>query len=162
MAPAQPVFPSLEEVIEQERTLVLPSASAADLYALGRRAADAAIAEGLALAVQIRFGERLVFVAAAPGSSALNDVWASRKARTVHLLHQSSMRVQLSHKRDGTDFETRHRLPMDQYSIHGGCFPLSVAGTGCVGSIAVSGLPQTEDHAFIVRILGEHIAAAAR
>jgi uncharacterized protein (UPF0303 family) len=60
------------------------------------------------------------------------------------------------------DFEAKHHLPPDQYAIHGGCFPLSVAGTGYVGSMAVSGLPQTEDHAFIVRILGEHLAAAAR
>jgi uncharacterized protein (UPF0303 family) len=162
MSSPQLVFPSLEEVIEQERTLVLASASPADLYALGRLAADTAIADGLALVIQIRLGERLVFHAGAPGSSPLNDEWATRKARTAHLFQKSSMRVQLSHQQDGVDFEAKHRLPMDRYSISGGCFPLSVAGTGFVGSMAVSGLPQTEDHAFIVRILGEHITGSAR
>ncbi len=162
MASPDVVFPSLDEVIEQERTLVLPTASPADLYALGRRAADAAIAEGVGVVIQIRLGERVVFMAAAPGSAAINDVWALRKARTVNLFGQSSMRVQLTHQRDGSDFDAKHRLPADQYSISGGCFPLNVAGTGCVGSMAVSGLPQTEDHAFIVRILGEHIAGSAK
>jgi uncharacterized protein (UPF0303 family) len=162
MASAEPVFPSLDEVIEQERTLVLPSASPADIYALGRRAADAAIAERLGVVIQIRLGERVVFIAATPGSAGINDVWAARKARTVQLFEQSTMRVQLSHKRDGVEFEARHRLPPDQYAAHGGCFPLTVAGSGVVGSIAVSGLPQIEDHAFIVRILGEHIAESAK
>ena len=162
MASPELAFPSLDEVVEQELTLVLTSASPTDLYALGCRAADAAIAEGLGVVIQIRLGERLVFQAGAPGSGPINDVWASRKARTVRLFEQSSMRVQLTHRRDGADFEAKHRLPMDQYSIHGGCFPLTVAGTGVVGSMAVSGLPQVEDHRFIVRILGEHIAAAAR
>jgi len=162
MATPQLVFPSLDEVIEQERTLVLRSLSPADVYALGKRATDAAFAGGLGVVIQIRIGDRLVFHAGAPGSGPINDLWASRKARTVRLFEQSSMRVQLSHKRDGVDFEAKHHLPPDQYAIHGGCFPLHVAGTGYVGSMAVSGLPQTEDHAFIVRILGEHIKASAR
>ena len=151
---------TLEEVEDQERRLVLPSASYADLYALGRRAADAAVAEGLPIVVQVRLGERIVFMAAAPGSSPNNDRWAARKARTVLLFEQSTMRVRLAHERDGVDPLARHGLPESDYAVHGGGFPLRATGTGVIGAMIVSGLPQVEDHAFIVRILGEHIAGA--
>jgi uncharacterized protein (UPF0303 family) len=152
-------FPTLEEVEDQERRLVLPSASPADLYRLGRRAADTALAEGLGIVVQVRVGDRVVFMAAAPGSAPLNDHWAARKARTVRIFEQSTMRVRLAHEREGTDMHTRHSLPEADFAAHGGGFPLRVAGTGCIGSFIVSGLPQTEDHAFLVRILEEHLAA---
>ena len=34
-----------------------------------------------------------------------------------------------------------------EYSAHGGAFPVFVEGTGLVGAVVVSGLPQEEDHA---------------
>jgi uncharacterized protein (UPF0303 family) len=75
------------------------------------------------------------------------------------MFEQSTLRVRLAHEREGTDVHARHQLPEAEYAVHGGGFPLRVAGTGFVGSIVVSGLPQVEDHAFIVRILEEHIDA---
>jgi uncharacterized protein (UPF0303 family) len=160
MAP-EVVFPSLDEVIEQERTLQLASATPAEIYLLGRRAADAALAEGLGIIVQIRLGDRVVFMASLPGGAALNDFWAERKARTCHLFEKSSMRVRLELDAEGVDLQKRHGLPSDTHAAFGGAFPLRVAGV-FAGSMAVSGLPQIEDHKFIVRILGEHIAAAGR
>ena len=161
MTTAELAFPSLAEVLEQERTLQLSSATPAEIYALGRRAADAALAEGLGIVVQIRIGDRVAFMASLPGGTALNDNWAERKARTCHLFEQSSMRVRLELEAEGADLQKRHGLPPEKYAANGGAFPLRVAGV-FAGSIVVSGLPQVEDHAFIVRILGEHIAAAAR
>jgi len=42
------------------------------------------------------------------------------------------------------------RLDPDRFAAHGGAFPLTIRGTGVVGTITVSGLPQVEDHAFVV------------
>ena len=39
------------------------------------------------------------------------------------------------------------------YAAHGGAFPILVRGTGCVGTVAVSGLPQLEDHRVVVEVL---------
>jgi Haem-degrading len=36
---------------------------------------------------------------------------------------------------------------------HRGSFPLSVTGTGAVGCVAVSGLPQREDYEFVVEAI---------
>lgn len=150
--------PSVEELEDQERRLVLPEADLATLHALGRRMYDAAIAEGLPLAIQIRIGTRLVFAAGAPGSTALFDDWAARKARVVHLFEQSSLLVGTSHERDGVDFDAKHRLPGDRYAPFGGAFPIRAPNVGFVGSVAVSGLPQLLDHAFVVGQLEAFLA----
>jgi uncharacterized protein (UPF0303 family) len=47
----------------------------------------------------------------------------------------------------------RFGLPLTEFAAHGGAFPLAVSGTGVIGSIAVSGLPQREDHEFVVEML---------
>ena len=44
-AAATPAAPTIEELQEQERRLVLPAADLATLHALGRRLYDAAVAE---------------------------------------------------------------------------------------------------------------------
>ena len=47
----------------------------------------------------------------------------------------------------------RFGLPLTEFAAHGGAFPLTVSDTGVIGSIAVSGLPQREDHEFVVEML---------
>ena len=145
--------PTIEELEAQERRLVLSAADLAALHALGRHLYDAAIRDALPLTIQIRLGERLVFSASAPGSAALNEEWASRKARVVHLFQRSSLLVRLTHERDGVDANAKHHLPGDRYAVVGGAFPLRVANVGFVGSVVVSGLPQVADHAFVVEVL---------
>jgi uncharacterized protein (UPF0303 family) len=44
------------------------------------------------------------------------------------------------------------------YAAHGGCFPIVVRGVGFVGTVAVSGLPQKEDHDLVVEALRAFLA----
>ena len=159
MSSAAEDTPSVETVSEQEERLVLPRADLASLYALGRRIADTALERGLPILIQIRFGSRLVFVASLPGSTASNDGWAERKSRVVARFEKSSLLVRLTNERDDTSIHVHHSLPEADYAAHGGAFPLRAEGTGVVGSVVVSGLPQLDDHAFVVEMLEAHLAA---
>ena len=44
-------------------------------------------------------------------------------------------------------------LPDRDYAPHGGSFPLRILGSGCIGSITVSGMPEFDDHEMIVNVL---------
>ena len=56
-------------------------------------------------------------------------------------------------EQSGLTFSARYNLPEEDYAAHGGSFPINVAGTGIVGSVTVSGLPQREDHNLVVEAL---------
>jgi uncharacterized protein (UPF0303 family) len=43
-----------------------------------------------------------------------------------------------------------------EFAPHGGAFPLMIKGVGIVGTITVSGLPQKEDHDFVVGVLRKY------
>ncbi len=58
----------------------------------------------------------------------------------------------------GSTFEASSRLDPDTYAAHGGAFPITIAGTGPVGTVAVSGLPQAEDHELVVQALEKFLA----
>ena len=113
-------WPSIEELEAQERDLVLERADLASLQSLGRLMSNAAEERELPIVVQVRAGARLVYVAALPGSTASNDLWAARKARLTEHFEQSSLLVRLSHERDGQDVLSAHTLSPDLYRAHGG------------------------------------------
>ena len=146
-------WPPIDELEAQERDLVLERADLSALHALGRQMTEAAEARNLPIVIQLRAGARLVYVAALPGSTASNDLWAARKARLAEHFEQSSLLVRLRHERDGQDVHAAHTLSPDLYQAHGGAFPLRARGVGMIGSVVVSGLPQIDDHAFVVEQL---------
>ena len=117
---------------------------------LGLHLLEAARRESRPLVISIRRGPQRMFHAALPGTSADNDGWIERKCRVVERFGHSSYRVGTQWRVWGNDFDTESRLDPTQFAAHGGAFPIIVRGTGPVGIVGVSGLPQSEDHAFIV------------
>ena len=124
-----------------------------DAWRLGCQLVEAARADELPIAVSIRRNTQRLFHAARPGASADNDAWLDRKCRVVDRYGASSYAVGTQFVVDGTTFDESARLDRDAYAAHGGAFPLRIAGVGVVGTEAVSGLPQADDHAFVVREL---------
>lgn len=146
---------SLARVEAEERELVLPRFDLDDAWRLGSAMRAAALERGLPIVIGISLGEARVFHVALPGSSADNDGWLERKARVARRYGRSSYGVGLSFKATGKDFDTSARLDTTQYAAHGGVFPITIVGVGMVGTVGVSGLPQADDHAFVVEHLRE-------
>lgn len=141
---------TLARVEREEKELVLPRFDLADAWALGSRMRDAALEAGLPIVIGVTLGEARVFHSALPGSSADNDGWLDRKTRVARRYGRSSYGVGLSFKAEGKNFDTSARLDTSLYAAHGGVFPITIAGVGVVGTVGVSGLPQADDHAFVV------------
>jgi uncharacterized protein (UPF0303 family) len=155
--PTSDNWPSIDELEAQERDLALDPADLASLHDLGELMATTASERELPIVIQIRAGARLVYMAALSGSTASNDQWAARKARLTEHFEQSSLLVRLRHERDGQDVHSAHTLSPELYQAHGGAFPLRARGVGVIGSIVISGLPQLEDHEFVVEQLRRFI-----
>ncbi len=61
--------------------------------------------------------------------------------------------MRLEAERDGIDFNKRYRLPETDFVASGGGVPLILKGGTIIGTAAVSGLPNVEDHKLIVEAL---------
>ncbi|MFE1322109.1 heme-degrading domain-containing protein [Kitasatospora phosalacinea] len=144
----------IPELEFQHRELQLPAAGLAETWRLGSLIVATALERNLPVAVDIRHGEQLAFHAALPGTSADNDDWIRRKAAVVRRFGEASYLVGERHRAKGRTFD----LDPARYAAHGGSFPLLVRGTGMVGTVTVSGLPQLEDHLLVTECLARYLA----
>ncbi len=143
----------LREIEAQERELTLTGFDNDAAWALGVQLVEAARGRQLPVTISIRRGGQRLFHAALPGTAADNDSWLERKSAVVERFGKSSFQLGTAARAEGRTFEAIYGLDPARYAAHGGAFPITVAGTGVVGVVAVSGLPQAEDHAFVVEQL---------
>jgi uncharacterized protein (UPF0303 family) len=147
----------LEELLGQEQELQFARFSNEDALRLGMRLVERAQAQGKSISVDICRNGQQLFHAALPGTSADNDAWIRRKNNVVNRYGHSSLFVGTQFRAKGTTFEQSSRLDPDRYAAHGGAFPVIVREVGVIGTVTVSGLPQVEDHAFVVAVLREFL-----
>ncbi|MCU1678424.1 MAG: hypothetical protein JWM93_3182 [Frankiales bacterium] len=150
---------SLDDLLAQEERLQFAAFGNDTAWLLGVALVEAARARGVNVTVDIRRGEQQVFHAAMPGTTADNDGWIERKIRVVRRFEHSSYYVGRTYSDKGRDFSDQPHLDASLYAAHGGCFPILVRGTGIVGTVTVSGLPQAVDHELVVDTLETFLAA---
>lgn len=137
----------IDQLTAEYQSLTLPRFAEAEAQALGQILVK--LADGLPVVINIRTANRTLFHAALPGSAPLNDVWARRKSNTALLFELPSFLVGQKHALKGS--LEGNGLGNADYADHGGAVPIKVAGVGVVACATVSGLPQAEDHALVVR-----------
>ena len=143
----------LAKIFLQEEVLVLSRFDHESAWNLGSRLREMAISRGFGLVIDIRrCGEQLFYCALA-GTAPNNADWARRKGNVVAHFHRSSYGIGLELDQKKASLPERYALPFREYAAHGGGFPIRVAGIGVVGSVTVSGLPQRDDHEFVVEAL---------
>jgi uncharacterized protein (UPF0303 family) len=147
------------QVAEQEASLVLDSFTLADAVGLGAIAQSRAESEEMPLIIQVRHGRRIAFMVSLPGSHADSENWIIRKAAVVEKFYTSTMYQKLHYLEKGTTFIEATGLSAQEFAPYGGGMPIAVANVGIVGSIYASGLPDVDDHEFLVDCLRELKAA---
>ena len=147
----------IAEIEDQEARLIFRQFDHADAWRLGCALVARAEAERAPVAIDIRRGEQQLFHAALAGSVADNDAWIERKCRLVRRFGVSSFLFGRRLAATGKTFEQATLLDPAEFAAHGGAFPVNVAGVGLVGTVAVSGLPQADDHRLVVEVLTEFL-----
>ena len=145
----------IAELEALELSLEFDSFDLNDAWRVGSAAAEIILEAGYSLSVQIVLGGRVVFKAAFNGVSQDTEPWLTGKAAAALLFESSTYRVRL---RKDLDPRVVAGLDEDTYRTHGGSVPFRVRGRGIVGTVTVSGEPDTVDHAVaiaaIARALG--------
>ena len=144
-----------EQLAAELASLELTSFSPAEAVALGLLATDRAIREELAIVIEVHHLGRLAYRAALPGSLPDSDDWVARKRRVVERYQRSTLATKVKYQERGTTFNESTGLSELEYAAHGGGMPIIVAGVGVVGGFYASGLPEVEDHRFLVACLQE-------
>ena len=138
---------------EQERRLRFDAFDANRAWALGVQLHKAASERESGCSVEIELAGHLLFACATPDATPGQANWIRRKRNTVHHFARSTYAIGRKLERDGGTLMSRHALSETDYAAHGGGFPVWLNGTGPVGSIVFSGLPQRDDHNLVVEAL---------
>jgi uncharacterized protein (UPF0303 family) len=147
----------LERIALQEERLQFHSFDANTAWAMGTRLRATAETRGLAVAIDIQINGHPLFFTAMPGTTPDNVDWIRRKRNVVQRFHRSSYAIGLILQKQGTTLTDQVGADVRDYATHGGCFPIFLRGTGCIGTITVSGLPQRADHELVVEVLAEFL-----
>jgi uncharacterized protein (UPF0303 family) len=146
----------IEALRKQEAELVFSSFDEGVAFAIGSALRERAVRESARIVVSIRLWNRLLFYAALPGASEDNWHWARRKSNVVERWGKASYRALIENKRNRT-YAANDDADPKLYALHGGAFPIIVEGAGSIGSITVSGLPEADDHRFVVEAIAGYL-----
>ena len=147
----------LSQLLQLEQELQFAKFNEAVAWQIGSQLVEKGRREKLPITIDIMRGQHQLFHASLPGTSADNDEWVKRKVRLVYRFGHSSFYMGQLLKSKGKRIEEAYLISETEYAPHGGCFPVIVKGTGVVGTITVSGLPQEEDHKLVVQTIREYL-----
>jgi uncharacterized protein (UPF0303 family) len=137
---------TIEELQVEADELQLAAFDSMIAWNIGSYIQRRAAAESLPIAFEIsKFGHQLFFFAM-PGAVPDNTHWIRRKRAVVERFYQSSLLMRLLADREGRPLLERYMLSPNDYAASGGSVPISVAGSGILGTVTVSGLTQYADH----------------
>ncbi|TYR80922.1 heme-degrading domain-containing protein [Priestia megaterium] len=136
----------LEEVKRQEQTLIFNQFSNEDAFKLGEYIVSTVKKQNKAVTVNIVKNGQTIFHYAMDGVTPDQDEWIKRKSNVVLRHYHSSYYMKLYCELKNRDYFQFYAVSPFEFAIHGGSFPITIAGVGAVGAITVSGLAQEEDH----------------
>lgn len=148
-----PLDSDLERLLLQEDRLQFTQFNATIAWEFGTRLRTAAEARVAPVAIDIHVNGSPLFFTALAGATPDNLDWIRRKRNVVLRFQRSSYAIGMLLQKQHTTLEASRGVDRRDYATHGGSFPIVLQGTGCIGAITVSGLPQREDHMLIVEVL---------
>jgi uncharacterized protein (UPF0303 family) len=148
----------LNTLLLQEQELQFTNFNESTAWQLGTQMVEQAMRDKLPITIDITREQHQLFHASMPGTAADNDEWVKRKVRLVNRFGHSSFYMGQLLKHKGKTIEQSYLISESEFAAHGGCFPIIIKGTGMVGTITVSGLPQEEDHKLVVESIRAYLA----
>lgn len=156
-----PMNLSAATLADEQKSLQLDYFDYQFSWQLGCALRTEAESRALPISITIAHGSDLVFSILMPGATSDNLAWAARKRAVAHRFHKSSLAIKIEAAEKGYDFNQMFRVPREEFVASGGAFPLILRGGTLIGTVAVSGMPDIEDHAIVVRGLRQVLGVGA-
>jgi uncharacterized protein (UPF0303 family) len=147
----------LKTISLQEDKLQFERFDATTAFDIGTRIKEIAEKHNVAVTIDVQLHGWPLFYFAMPGTTPNNADWIRRKRNVVMRFHKSSYAIGLQLKQQKTTLAERYGVNPGDYVAAGGGFPIKLRGTGCVGTITVSGLSQKEDHQLVAEALADFL-----
>ena len=148
---------AMAEIIrKQEASLVFGRFDNETAWLIGQSLREHALAHGGSAAIDITVNGVQLFRCVVGRPTPNNGRWIKRKMNTVLEFWKSSLLVAQEMAASGRTLQ-EHGLSEQDIALSGGGFPIRVKDLGVVGTIIVSGFPQTHDHQLIVDTLAEYL-----
>lgn len=142
-----------DRVAEQEARIVFDRFSIDMAIDIGMALVQTGRQKSLPIVVDVTRNTQRLFHCALEGTKPDNANWIERKKNVVQRFGCSSLFMGAKCRIAGVRMEERFMLPPHQFADHGGAFPITLRDSGVIGSVAVSGLPQIDDHEMVVSAL---------
>ncbi len=146
---------ALERRAKEEALLCFDKFSNEDALALGLKIIEKAKQRNAAVAIDIEVNGVQLFHYNMPGSNKHHAMWIRRKQNMVQTSQCSTLHAMYQLQRDNKDQVKDWRLNAEEYGSIGGGFPITIKGTGIIGSVACSGLAHEDDHQLLVDSIAE-------
>ena len=147
----------VSELAEHETRFVLDSFDHQAAWRLGTLMVERGLRENAPIIIDIRRPSMVLFRSALAGTTAENEAWLERKARTALRFETSTALLAARFAAQGVDPRTAEWFDTERFAAAGGSFPLRVRGVGVVAAVTVSGLTSDEDHDFIIGSLTRYV-----
>jgi uncharacterized protein (UPF0303 family) len=136
----------------EERALTLDHFDTEDAWWLGCHLRAEATRRVAPVAIEIHRGTTRLFTSVLPGATDDNLQWIRRKVAVAARFERSTYAIGIMMRASPGMFE-RFGLEHRSHTVGGGAVPIRVEGTGVVGVVAVSGMPQEVDHRLVIESL---------
>lgn len=150
----------IAELEQQEAELEFASFTHDDAWRLGCLLVAEARESAAPVAIDIRRGGLTLFRCALPGTTPDQEAWIAGKSAVVLRMESSSALIAERFAAYGVE-QSSGWLPMPEYAVTGGSFPVRVSGVGAVAAVTVSGLSSDADHDLIVTAIRAYLASEA-
>ncbi|WLD58600.1 heme-degrading domain-containing protein [Salinispirillum sp. LH 10-3-1] len=148
-----PDIVSLDTLLKQESDLQFTQFDHTTGWALGELLHQRALQKQVALVIEVFAFQQVIYRVATAGAQPEQHHWVERKRASVLRFGHSTYFLGQSHAARGKVFEEKDYIDARVYAGHGGGFPLRLRNMGVIGAVTVSGLPQEEDHQWVVDAL---------
>lgn len=127
-----------------EQELTFTSFSRADAFRLGVLINEESEKYPAPIAAEIVINGLVVYRYFQDGAMPDSELWLERKRNAVELMQMGSLRFGCWLEEIGETLEG-YKLNPDDFALGGGGMPITLKGTGVIGSVCVSGQPNNLD-----------------